>query len=384
MKDRFWTLVELGQYVEAERHLRQVLVSDPEDAMTLRNLAYCVALQNQFKDALKIIQKSLGLDPEDSFSHFAHAYILIHVNRMTAAHRAILEAIRLAPQHADYYGTLSNILFAKREFSEALRVAEMGLSIDPNNEVCLARRAIALAHLGRSGEAIASADRSVGIDGDDSILHANRGFVSLRNMDHDEARLSFREALRIDPNNEWAREGMLEAMRAKSRAFRVILRGFFWLNSIPAAFRNIIVYSVILFPRLASSVSRANPNLRPILAPIAAIFIAVWIVFAGARPLMDVFLSFSEEGRLMLSKYTTLMARVFVFFFALTAVTASVGYFGHLSLQKAAAITSLFAAIISFICMGMETRWVQILCSTIVSLVGGIAIVLAVLGIFIR
>jgi Tfp pilus assembly protein PilF len=58
------------------------------------------------------------------------------------------------------------------------------------------------------------------MDPDDAHAHANRGWLLLRRGQPDEAMQSFQSALRLDPTLDWARLGMIEAMKAGHVATR--------------------------------------------------------------------------------------------------------------------------------------------------------------------
>jgi hypothetical protein len=66
---------------------------------------------------------------------------------------------------------------------------------------------------------------------EDSLFHANEGWRLLGAGDQREAERRFREALRLDPNCEYAREGVIAALKARHFAYRVILAWSFRMGS---------------------------------------------------------------------------------------------------------------------------------------------------------
>src|SRR3712207_7475219 len=57
-----------------------------------------------------------------------------------------------------------------------------------------------------------------------SDLHANRGWQEAHRGNYEQAMAHFREALRIDASLEWAREGVVEVLKARNPVYRVMLR----------------------------------------------------------------------------------------------------------------------------------------------------------------
>ncbi len=48
--------------------------------------------------------------------------------------------------------------------------------------------------------------------------------------DHKQALEHFREALRLKPDMEWARNGMVEALKARYFLYRLMLRYYLWMS----------------------------------------------------------------------------------------------------------------------------------------------------------
>ena len=56
------------------------------------------------------------------------------------------------------------------------------------------------------------------------------GWTLLHDGDPRKAMGHFREALRLDPGMEWARAGIVEAMKARSLIYRIFLSYFLFMN----------------------------------------------------------------------------------------------------------------------------------------------------------
>ena len=56
------------------------------------------------------------------------------------------------------------------------------------------------------------------------------GWAFLNTKDYDQAFAHFREALRLDPESEFARRGVIEAIKAKNRFYALTLAYFLWME----------------------------------------------------------------------------------------------------------------------------------------------------------
>ncbi len=107
----------------------------------------------------------------------------------------------------------------------------------------------------------------------------------------------FREALRLDPTNEWARDGMLATLKARNPVYRVFLRYYIWIGT--RTRRQQLLYAVagiILFGNVRR-LARAEPALAPVLWPLMALYLLFLLGTWIADPLFDLLLRFDEVGR---------------------------------------------------------------------------------------
>ena len=89
---------------------------------------------------------------------------------------------------------------------------------------------MALVQLGRKDEAQQTLGSALANDPENALTHANQGWALLHRGDHAKALEHFREALRIDPELDWARAGIVEALKARHLIYRVMLRFFLWMG----------------------------------------------------------------------------------------------------------------------------------------------------------
>jgi tetratricopeptide (TPR) repeat protein len=217
-------LIDRGRYDQAEKELRQVLSVEPDYAVAHGLLAVCLSEKKQYGEALKEISEAISLSPSHPGFHYIHAEILQKQNNLEMAKTAILEALRLNPGNADYYARLATIQHDQTKYTEALKSSEQGLSIDAEHVWSMNMRLLSLLELGRISEAEAEVNGTLAIAPDHPFPHSVKGWVFLHQNRIPEAMQSFREALRIEPGRQWARKGLLEALKARNGVYRFILR----------------------------------------------------------------------------------------------------------------------------------------------------------------
>ncbi len=207
--ERALLLFQQSRHELAENELRQALASEPDDAYAHALLALCLSEREKFDEATSEARQAIQLAPDFPFAHYAHAHVLYDRNRYPEALAAIQEAIRLDSTDADYFSLLASIHFHERRWSGALQAAEQGLQFDPEHIGCTNLRAMAMVKLGRKAEAGATIDAALAKNPDNAITHANQGWTLLEKGEPKKALEHFRESLRLDPTNEWARHGIV-------------------------------------------------------------------------------------------------------------------------------------------------------------------------------
>lgn len=298
---RAMILMQQSRLDLAERELRAAVVADPEAGLPHALLALCLTDLKRLDEGTREAREAIRLEPDHALSHYALAHTLAERNRPEEAEPAITEALRLDPGDADYHALLARIRLDRRRWPEALEAADRGLSFDPEHVACNNLRALALVKLGRRDEAGQTIGSALARDPEDPLSHANLGWTRLHEGKPTEAMPHFREALRLDPTQEWARAGIVEAMKARNPIYRLMLGYALWMGRIGRQAQLAVVLMLIFGPRLLRSVAEANPGIAPVLnLAILGLFgfiVMTWIAY----PLFNLLLMTSKFGRLALS-----------------------------------------------------------------------------------
>lgn len=294
-------LLEQSRYDLAEEQLRLGLAEDPNDAMAFSLLALCLSERKRFKEATEAARRAIHLEPDSGFSHYALACVLNERDRPKEAELPAREAVRLEPEEPLFHGMLALVYAHMERWQEALTAAEQGLRLDPEHGMCVNARAFALAHLGRRTEAIETTQSALADDPENAITHANHGWMLLRHQKPQEAMVHFKEALRLDPSCDWAREGIVEALKARNRVYRLLLRYMFWMATLSPRARWGVIIGLYVAQRVARSVVQQFPQTGIVLWPFIGLYVAFLMLTWLGQPMFNLLLRLSRFGRLALS-----------------------------------------------------------------------------------
>ena len=307
---RAMLLHEHRRYADAERELRAALAQEPSHPSAHAMLALCLAESDKLQEASDEAAAAVAAAPDDPFPFYAVAYVYLKRNRQEQAIEAINQAIALSPYNPIYFALLASAYFGRRQWREALDAAQRGLAIDPENARCINLRAMALVKLGRRGEAGMAIDSALRRDPEDSVTHANQGWTLLHANDPKQAMRHFQEALRLDPNNDWARAGIVEALKAHNPLYRIMLAYFLWISRLRGQAQWFIIIGGYVGYQVLRNLSANQPALRPLVWPLMIAYIIFAYMTWLADPLFNLMLRLHPVGRYALSR-TQIMAANF-------------------------------------------------------------------------
>ena len=294
---RALVLQEQGRHEMAEKELRQHLATDPSDGFAHAALAISLAELERRDEAEQSAREAIGNAPDMAFAHYALARVLSDRNRTDEAADTIREAIRLEPTDADYHGMHAAIEFERQRWKESLAAAETGLQFDPEHVACNNLRAMALVKLGRKAEAGATIDATLSRDPDNAFSHANKGWTFLEQGKRKAAMTHFRESLRLDPSNDWARSGLVEAIKAGNPVYAVMLKYFLWMAKLSGNVRWAILLGGYFGSRMLAGLSNTHPEWSPWITPIRIAYIAFALLTWLAAPLFNLMLFLHPYGK---------------------------------------------------------------------------------------
>jgi tetratricopeptide (TPR) repeat protein len=309
--DRGLLLLAHGRPALAEEELRAALAEAPNDPAAHAHLALCLSAQEKRGAALAEAETAVALGPDLAFAHYALASVLDDLDRLRDAAARVGEAIRLDPEDANFRALLASVRAQRGEWAEALAAADEGLALDPEHSGCLNLRSLALVKLGRREEAATTVADALARDPEDATTHANRGWALLHEGRAKEALDHFREALRIEPGHEWARAGIVEALKARNFLYRWLLRWSLWMSRFSPRTQILVLVGLYVGYRVALGLQRTRPELRPYLGPLVVLYLLFALFTWLGEPLFDLLLRLDPMGRQALSKRAKRTATAF-------------------------------------------------------------------------
>lgn len=290
---------------QALAELRMQLLEDPEDFEAHAYAGLCLLSAKQYDQAQQHAQQSIHLAPDESFPYYTLAHILDERNRLPEAQRAIEEALRLDPYEPAYFAELASLHYQQRRWKETLSAADQGLGIDPEHNTCLNLRAQALIKLGDKAGAADTIGEALSRRPDDPLTHASLGWALLEKGNPKQAMIHFREALRLKPDLEFARIGIVEAMKARNFVYRWLLAYFLWMVKLPSSVQWGLIVGFLVAQQVLSRLADAFPAWSPYIWTLLYCYIAFALMTWIAYPLFNLLLRLDRFGRLALDEDQT-------------------------------------------------------------------------------
>ncbi|MCO4294445.1 tetratricopeptide repeat protein [Solitalea sp. MAHUQ-68] len=295
-------LIMHKRYAEAIKEIHGLLASQPDNSDLHYYMAICNLHLDKNDKATENIKDAIALEPDNSMYFYTYSKILLDDDKIKEADEKIQEAIHLFPYDANYFGIWANILMVKKEFEKSLEKANEGLSLDPENHICLNLRSMALVKLNRGEEAAQTIDFALENDPENAFTHANYGWGLLEQGNNQKALEHFRESLKLNPNSDYARAGMVEAIKSKYLIYKWFLQYRFWLGNKTKAAQWGFIIGFYLLAKLIGVLAEADEGIRILLTPviilIALFTISTWII----TPVSNLFLRLNVYGRYALDK----------------------------------------------------------------------------------
>jgi len=206
-------LMDLKEYAEAGRILRDTLEHNPSDVRALDTFGQAMLRSGQFEESIEAFSKATDLEPAnpDLLAHAAEAYW--EDGRRGAAIALWKKAIGLGPKAQALTARLADALLNTGGFGEAVHYFEKAIETDPSNPQLLAAAAQAALRSGDHAKALAWVRQA--IEGDPGSFEARRleAQIALDSGAPDEALRITDQLVREAPEDSFA-----WALLAKSHA----------------------------------------------------------------------------------------------------------------------------------------------------------------------
>lgn len=295
-------LLEDGRYEEVEQILAHVPDDDPDSAWALSLRALCLVHLRRDDDAFALARIAVGRSPDSAFAWWTLGSLLSQRNRFDDALTAAQRAVALDPADVRCRGLLAQVHALRGEWGRCREAAEAGLALDPTDEACSNLQALALRATTSSGDAWpAAVEDLVRRYPASGWARAGRGWSLLEAGRAHDARADFEQAVALDPTSEWARDGLIEAMKAANPLYAALLRLFLWLDRLPTGTRWTIILGGIFAFRVLRRATEANPSIAIATYPLMAAWILFIVSSWTAVPLSDFIMARTPVGRRLIT-----------------------------------------------------------------------------------
>ncbi|MEN8783661.1 MAG: tetratricopeptide repeat protein [Akkermansiaceae bacterium] len=244
------SLRNIHRYDDALAELHLLLAQDPENAFVHFQIALTYsAMPEGDEKALEAINGALGIEPTDPDYLSTKALILVDLDRDKEALKVADEALVFDPDSYQWYARAS-ALSGLRKWKDAKEACDKALEIDPDYNSALNLKNV----LSRVQGDLDSADRGtmeqLSRNAENPVALSNAGWTQLQRGERAKAEELFREALRIQPNNEYARSGLVEAFKSRSLFYRLYLKWVFMIQRMEGKSQWVLFIGLYLGYRL--------------------------------------------------------------------------------------------------------------------------------------
>lgn len=330
-------LKELGRFADAESAFREALAQEPNDAFALHQLAGCQwQIPGRHQDALQTIDRAIAIAPNDAEHHVLRAFILCVLERPREALATARTALGLDPHDPSAFAAEAQAHLQMEAWPLAEQAARRALALEADHSTAANQLAQALRLQNKQAENAAHLAGMLARDPDDAFTHANAGWAALQRDQHREAETHFREALRLDPDFDYAREGLLNSFRARSPLYRAYLKYSFAMARLSSGAR----WAVILGLYFGVQFARRIPGGFVLVALYFLFVLWVWV----ARPAGNFLLLFDAFAKYALRPREKLEAAVGGGALVLGLVAITAGFSLHLDAARLAGVGLIAAA----------------------------------------
>lgn len=288
-----------GRTTEALAALDLVLaeVNDEPRLHALR--AFLLLEAGRFADAQRAAELAHALDDEDHLPLLALARVALAAGEPTEAIARARAAHALAPDDHEPVVIEARARALLGQWDEVIARAEYVLAEDPHNAEAAFLRIAALESRAKGSARLDPAEWDQLAERFPHIAtaRAGRAWTLLHRGRARQAEHEFRDALALDPSDPWAKEGLVLALKARYPGYTLLLRFFFWLQSLPPGTQTAVLIGGVLGTRVLRGVAQADPSLAPFITPVIWLYFGFVLLTWLADPLLNLALLTKAEGR---------------------------------------------------------------------------------------
>ncbi|MFN7725240.1 MAG: XrtA/PEP-CTERM system TPR-repeat protein PrsT [Rubrivivax sp.] len=202
-------------YAGARKAYEEALSREPGRFNTVASLASLDLMENKFENAEKRVREAIASDPRNHSARMALANIQLQQKKpLEAVVETLKEGITAAPTEAAPRLQLVELLLTKKQYKEALLIAQEALASLPGDNEVLDMVGRAQALTGDTQQAISTFRRLASSETKSARPHLRLADVQASAGDRDGAIASLRRALEVEPQNESVQAKLMELLVA--------------------------------------------------------------------------------------------------------------------------------------------------------------------------
>ena len=210
---------ERRDFVAARASLEKALALEPTRYSAIAKLAALDVRQGQPAQARKRLESAISADPRNAAARMALAGLMDESGVALAEIRELLaQGIKAAPGEAGPRLQLLELLIAKRQFKDALTVAQEAIAALPDDPAVLDGLGRAQVLAGDTQQATSTFRRLATVDSKATLPQLRLADLYKSTGNHEAAIASLRRALELDPDLEAAQGRLIDILIADQRA----------------------------------------------------------------------------------------------------------------------------------------------------------------------
>jgi serine/threonine protein kinase/Flp pilus assembly protein TadD len=171
------TLMNQGQFAEAEALARQVIERDPNNALAYNELGVSVGSQGRTDESEQHYRRAIELDPSFARAYENLGFNLINKERFAEAESTSRRAAELEPNNVTALNNLGAALEGQQRFDEAVSAYRQAVALEPDDPMPYSNLASVLLYQGRYAEAEPHIRSAISRDPQDALNHNILGVV---------------------------------------------------------------------------------------------------------------------------------------------------------------------------------------------------------------
>ncbi|MHA4855046.1 tetratricopeptide repeat protein [Rhodococcus sp. MSC1_016] len=218
--ERARILLAVRRHLDAERELRRALADEPQHAEAHAVLAVVLAGLDRSAESVSEARESVRLAPDWWYPHYVAGRMFYYAGNNEEALHAALAATTIDPTVSSIWILIARVHLARRELAWAMAAIREGLTHDPENSELLSLMSLALTDARDVPGALAWAEQAIRLEPESPFAHLVYGFAVRATEKPERAYAAFREALRLDPTMDAARDALVETVKRRNSLYR--------------------------------------------------------------------------------------------------------------------------------------------------------------------